>query len=130
MPSIMLRSIARLISRSNRSRKNRKIRQQGIHYSQLTSKINPKSRSEAGIGARKGGAPKNPEKALKKNKKKAEKAGKKADKKAKKQKKKKESQGKHPVTTKIPKKEFEFSDLDMNVVSIEGTEINYVTISQ
>merc|ERR1712176_857016 len=65
-------------------------------------KKNKAARSEAGIGARKGGKPpKNPEKALKQNK-------------------KKESQGKHPVTTKIPKKEFEFSDLDMNVVSIEG----------
>jgi len=84
-------------------------------------KKNKAARSEAGIGARKGGKPpKNPEKALKKNKKKAEKASKKADKKAKKQNKKKDSQGKHPVTTKIPKKEFEFSDLDMNVVSIEG----------
>jgi len=82
-------------------------------------KKNKAARSEAGIGARKGGAPKNPEKALKKKKKEAEKSTKKADKKAK-QKKKEESQGKHPVTTKIPKKEFEFSDLDMNVVSIQG----------
>ncbi|CAG5111029.1 Oidioi.mRNA.OKI2018_I69.chr2.g5365.t1.cds [Oikopleura dioica] len=78
------------------------------------------ARSEAGLGARNGGASKNPKKALKKSKKKAEKNDKKAGKKVKKAQKKQNKHGKHPVTTRVPVKDFEFSDLDGNVVSIEG----------